>query len=117
LETSVANPADQKPIPATGCRFFIPQAPFDSYLGPLKSGLNDGTGEHPQLCIERTSLRKKHFGLDPVVGVHRGTLNSAKCIGRSWIILDLEVKKGITIKSQAIQMEYKLDGKNYIPET
>jgi len=41
-------------------------------------------------------------------------MNSAKAAKKVRIIGDLEREKGITIKSHAIQMEDKLDGKNYI---
>src|SRR5882724_12050385 len=43
-----------------------------------------------------------------------GTLNSRQMHAQVLDNMDLEREKGITIKSHAIQMEYKLDGKNYI---
>jgi GTP-binding protein LepA len=43
-----------------------------------------------------------------------GTLNSRQMQAQVLDNMDLEREKGITIKSHAIQMEYKLDGKTYI---
>jgi GTP-binding protein LepA len=43
-----------------------------------------------------------------------GTLNSRQMHAQVLDNMDLEREKGITIKSHAIQMEYKLDGKTYI---
>src|SRR6476620_9673309 len=43
-----------------------------------------------------------------------GTLNSRQMQAQVLDNMDLEREKGITIKSHAIQMNYKLDGKEYI---
>ena len=43
-----------------------------------------------------------------------GTLNERQMEAQVLDNMDLEKEKGITIKSHAIQMNYKLDGKEYI---
>src|SRR3954465_15587914 len=45
---------------------------------------------------------------------YTGTLNSRQMHAQVLDNMDLEREKGITIKSHAIQMEYKLEGKTYI---